>query len=157
MINQTEKKIRIQFIANLLAEYLGTDAITRKIICEKAKVPEGSFTYIMGTPFSKWHETLKVVPKTSKAARRSLPASIRKQLILSKAVQYATLHGTCDLRGATLARYCDVSPGTLYYHFKNIATLRNQISKKLTEKKYSMCKTRLNSHTYKTNTKRSIV
>ncbi len=105
--------------------------LTRRDLCDAVGMPEGSFCHVMGVTFTKFAAGLaaqRLEPPTLHAvARARVNPVLRKERILSAAVEAARGRGYHTVTREAIAEAAGVSVGLVSYHFATMARLRRDI------------------------------
>lgn len=117
----------IQITLELAAEH-GLLNLSRKMVCDAAGIPVGSFTYRMECDFSEFIESLdaELGEEMPRLRRRAMPALRREQLI-NLAMDLAHQYGYTNVTRQGLAVEANVSASLVNRYFGNTDTLRKLI------------------------------
>lgn len=105
--------------------------LSRRELCERAGIPDGSFPHVMGQSFTSFVSDLKKVCIDDKhnypvVKTRANPA-LRKDQILNVAVEMSLLNGYNNIRRDGIAETAGVSEGLVTRYFNTMKQLRREI------------------------------
>ena len=112
--------------ARVLAAEIGLCNMTRKALCERLNVPDGSFMQQVGCSFTDlWDELYAAgVPLGQPDGRTRQRPEARKDLILSHALELAKTDGYQSVTRSAIAEAAGVAPSLISAHFTTMAQLR---------------------------------
>jgi len=126
----TDEKRRIRSAAKDLAKKNGLINLSRKDVCERASVPDGSFPHIMGCTFAELIEEIKPEVSNNIAhpvnKQRANPAMRREQL-LQAAIEIAKGCGYRNITRTAVAERADVSMGLVSQYFGTVTELKETV------------------------------
>jgi len=122
---------KVKAAAAAMVREAGLINLTRRDLCDRAGVPDGSFQRVMGVTFTEFVAELsamKLEPLTLHAAAntRANPV-LRKEYILAAAVDVARVQGYHKLTRERVAEAAGVSPGLVSHHFSTMQKLRGDV------------------------------
>ena len=127
------KREEIKEVAVCMVKGLGLINLSRRDLCERAGIPDGSFPHVMGCNFSEFVEELKleniqeIAHSVSKT--RANPA-LRKDNILNVAVAMAKVSAYNKLTRDKIAEGAGVSTGLVTSYFGTMGQLKTAIMRR---------------------------
>jgi len=110
-----------------LAKEVGIINLTRKMVCAKAGIADGSFPHIMGQSFTAFTATLTPDEKLHEVSKKRLSKDIRKDHILRTALVAAKERGYTSITRTILAEKSNVSQGLITHYFGTMEQLKRAI------------------------------
>ena len=108
-----------------LSREVGSHNLTREMVCERAGIAEGSFSYLAKMPFGEWIKSLGLPDSPHPITRSRLDPSVRKDKILLKTKELSAQRGYMNVPLENIAKELDVTPQLIKYYFINIDHLRD--------------------------------
>ena len=128
------KRKEIKEVATCMVRDAGLINLSRRALCERAGIPDGSFPHIMGCNFSEFVEELKEENFNKEVAHpvsktRADPV-LRKNHILAVAVALAKSEGYNKITRDRVATGAGVSMGLVTRYFGTMGQLRTAIMRR---------------------------
>ena len=104
--------------------------LSRSSLCLRANIPDGSFPHVMECTFAQFVEELKQLIDTDKqhpVSKTRTDPELRRDQILTAAVQLSVSEGYDKFTRDELAVHADVSPGLINRYFGTMKQLRRAI------------------------------
>lgn len=124
------KREHIKETAIEMVREAGLINLSRRELCERAGIPDGSFPHVMGCNFAEFVDELKSAGVEAEVypvhKTRANPA-LRKDHILSAAVAMAKEVGYCKLTRDSVAEAAGVSMGLVTRYFGTMPQLRRDV------------------------------
>jgi AcrR family transcriptional regulator len=120
------KQQAIREAALELASEIGIVNLTRPAVCERARVPEGSFCAIMGQPFTDFISELDLPAGTVKSSKH-VPAALSKKHIIAAALVESEEQGHYKFTRRGVAERAGVSESLIQYYFGTMQKLRRSV------------------------------
>lgn len=124
-----EKKQLIEAAAKELAREKGLINITRKEVCDKVGISDGSFHDIMDESFTDFIGRLEGVPMGEPTDRKRTSPNLRRKHVLDVALELAKTKGYNTLTRNEVAAGANVTPGLITHYFQSTEALRVVILK----------------------------
>lgn len=120
----------IKQIAVCMVKSDGLINLSRRGLCERAGIPDGSFPHIMGCNFTEFtdellHEDIEQVSRVVSKTR--VDPKLRRQQILDAAVEISKTEGYHRVTRDSIARTAGVSMGLVSRYFNTMPQLRRCI------------------------------
>lgn len=131
------KREKVKKVAMLMVRDAGLINLSRRELCAKAGIPDGSFPHVMGCNFAEFvaelagEEIQEIAHSVSKT--RANPA-LRKDHILNVAVRMAMDHGYTKITRANVAEGAGVSVGLVTRYFGTMCQLKTAIMRRAVKK-----------------------
>ena len=113
-----------------MAGEVGLINLSRKALCDRAGIPDGSFPHVMGCNFTDFIEELKdaLLPgRTGPVTKSRANPALRKNQILNVAVELAKEQGYHKITRDGVAEAAGVSMGLVTRYFGTMLQLRNKV------------------------------
>lgn len=110
-----------------LAKEVGVINLTRKEVCAKAGIADGSFPHIMGQTFTEFQATLGVDDKLHEVSKKRLSKDVRKDHILRVALVLSKEHGYTSVTRTLLAERANVSQGLITHYYGTMEQLKRAV------------------------------
>jgi len=124
------KREHVKAVASDMVRETGLINLSRRELCDRAGIPDGSFPHVMGCNFSEFVEELRAEGVAECAApvskRRASPA-LRKESILAAAVDMAKEDSYLRVTRDSVAIRAGVSVGLVSRYFGTMTQLRRDI------------------------------
>ena len=107
--------------------------LSRRELCERAGIPDGSFPHIMGCNFAQLVEELSgehIVQNMASVSKSRTSAALRKENILSVAVELAVEVGYYNITRDAVAAAAGVSFGLVSKYFGTMTQLKNDVMRR---------------------------
>ena len=104
--------------------------LSRRDLCDRAGIPDGSFPHIMGCNFSEFLNELKAeVPKASTmlVSKSRVSPALRREQILLVAIEMAREGGYGKITRDAIAEQAGVSMGLVTRYFETMPQLRRDL------------------------------
>jgi DNA-binding transcriptional regulator YbjK len=125
-----KQRHEVKEVAVVMIKDEGLINLSRRELCRRAGIPDGSFPHVMGCNFSEFVEELKLdnieTTKHPVIKTRTNPA-LRKQYILAVAVEMAIANGYNKITRDKIAEAAGVSMGLVSRYFGTMQQLRRFI------------------------------
>jgi len=118
---------QIRNIAMTMAEEAGLINLSRKALCDRAGIPDGSFPHIMGCNFTDFIEELKgdLMPsRTGPVTKSRANPTLRRDQILNVALTLAAKKGYQNITRDGIAEKAGVSMGLVTRYFGTMNQLK---------------------------------
>ena len=123
------KREQIKQTALSMVEEVGLINLSRRALCARAGIPDGSFPHVMGCNFSDFIEELSETAKsgTQEVTRARANPKLRRAHILSVAVEQAKFEGYKNITRDGVAAAAGVSVGLVTRYFGTMVKLSRDI------------------------------
>ena len=104
--------------------------LSRRELCERAGIADGSFPHVMGCTFAELQEQLRaenLVQPVAPVSKSRVPAGLRKEHILAVAIELAKTVGYSKITRDGVAEAAGVSFGLVTRYFGTMRQLRTDI------------------------------
>jgi DNA-binding transcriptional regulator YbjK len=125
MEREKVKKIAISMVTKT-----GLINLSRRELCERAGIPDGSFPHVMGCNFTEFVEELKsehIEESNHKVSKTRTNPALRKYHILGVAVELAKTKGYDKITRDSIAKEAGISVGLVTRYFKTMAQLKRAV------------------------------
>jgi len=125
MMREQIKEVAIEMVRES-----GLINLSRKDLCARVDIPDGSFPHIMECNFSEFVKELSnetIDSGFKPVVKRRVPAAMRKENILQVAVQLAAINGYDKITRDGVAEHAGVSMGLVTKYFGTMNQLRRDI------------------------------
>jgi AcrR family transcriptional regulator len=122
-----DKKTSIERAASELIAEIGIINMTRKGLCERAGVPDGSFPYVMGCTFTDFIDKLEGGDAIFKTSKKRVSPKLRTKAIIRAALEVAKEHGYAKITREDVADNAGVSLGLITHYFGTMPQLRRAV------------------------------
>jgi AcrR family transcriptional regulator len=127
MKREEMEKEKIIVAAEELSAEIGVINITRKNLCERAGIPDGSFPHVMGENFSEFIKKINDDGGFHEVSKKRLSKDDRKNHILQVAIASAKVYGYANVTRNKLADHAKVSPALVTHYFSTMPQLKRAI------------------------------
>lgn len=127
------KREQVKEVAVCMVKGEGLINLSRRELCERAGIPDGSFPHVMGCNFSDFVEELKLeniqeIPHSVSKSRAN--PELRKDHILNVAVSMAMVSGYNKITRDKIAEGAGVSMGLVTRYFGTMGQLKTAIMRR---------------------------
>ena len=123
-------KEQITLIAIEMVKKDGLINLSRRELCERAGIPDGSFPHVVGCTFSEFVESLKTLTDNiiiHPVVKSRADPTLRKDQILNVALDLAKGHGYHKITREAVAYHANVSAGLVSRYFNTMKQLRRAV------------------------------
>lgn len=123
-------KEQITQIAIEMVKESGLINLSRRELCERAGIPDGSFPHVVGCTFSEFVESLKTLTDNiiiHPVVKSRVDPKLRKEQILNTALDLAKKHGYHKITREAVAYHAKVSEGLISRYFNTMVQLRRAL------------------------------
>lgn len=124
-------KDHVKQTAIKMVEEAGLINLSRRELCTRAGIPDGSFPHVMGCTFGEFVEELVaegVNPgSVESVSRNRVNPELRREQILSVAVDLSKTDGYHKITREQIAAKCGISPSLIRRYFGTMPKLRRDI------------------------------
>ena len=127
------KRHNVKNVAIAMVKKSGLINLSRLELCKAADIPDGSFPHVMGCNFSEFVKELKnenVESGMVPVSKSRVPAELRRENILSIAVEMARERGYHKITRDTVAEKAGVSCGLVTKYFGTMNQLRVDVMRR---------------------------
>ena len=127
------KRDEVKQIAICMVRKSGLINLSRRELCERAGVPDGSFPHIMGCNFAEFVEELKlenIQDLTHSVSKTRANPTLRKDNILTVAVNIAKIDGYNNITRDKIAESAGVSTGLVTRYFGTMNQLKTAVMRR---------------------------
>lgn len=119
----------IQTAAIEMANQCGIMNLSRKELCTRLKIPDGSFLVLAGCTFTELIEAIRPKCKTGIKPKdnRRTSAALRTEYLLSLSMDVAEREGFNKLSRTLVAEECGVSESLLAYYFGTVPNFKRTV------------------------------
>jgi len=124
------KREQVTAVAVAMVKEAGLINLSRKELCERAGIPDGSFPHVMECNFSEFVEELRgmdIVAAIIPVSKSRVPAAMRKEHILGVAVDLAKQQSYNKITRDGVAEKAGVSMGLVTKYFGTMNQLKNDV------------------------------
>ncbi len=124
------KREQVKKVAIEMVKETGLINLSRKELCEKAGIPDGSFPHVMECNFSEFVVELRgehIEQKFAPVSKNRVPAEMRKENILSVALLLAKDIGYSKITRDGVAEKAGVSMGLVTKYFGTMIQLKKEV------------------------------
>lgn len=128
-----KQREEIKEVAVCMVKGLGLINLSRRELCERAGIPDGSFPHIMGCNFAEFVEELKlenIQELSHSVSKTRANPELRKDHILSVAVNMAKTTGYSKVTRDKIAEGAGVSMGLVTRYFGTMGQLKTAIMRR---------------------------
>lgn len=118
-----DKKQIIEQAARDLAAEQGAINVSKKDVCARANISDGSFSDIMDETFAELMNRLDL-PTWATVDRKRVIPELRRKHILDAAIELAKTKGYKSISRDDVANSANIVPGLVSYYFQSIDLLR---------------------------------
>jgi Transcriptional regulator len=129
----TKQREKVKEVAVCMVKGEGLINLSRRELCERAGIPDGSFPHIMGCNFSEFVEELKLegIKEISHSVSKTRAnPGLRKDHILNVAVTMARVYGYSKLTRDKVAESAGVSVGLVTRYFGTMNQLKTAVMRR---------------------------
>lgn len=127
------KREQVKEVAVGMVTERGLINLSRRELCERAGIPDGSFPHIMGCNFAEFVEELKlenIIELSHSVSKTRANPELRKDHILNVAVTMSRVGGYNKITRDKIAERAGVSMGLVTRYFGTMGQLRNAIMRR---------------------------
>jgi len=120
----------VKLIALKMVKESGLINLSRRALCERANIPDGSFPHVMGCTFSDFLKELKMeTPRTGvhPVSKSRVDPGLRRDQILTAAVHTARDEGYRRMTRDSIAKRAGVSESLISRYFNTMKQLRRDV------------------------------
>jgi DNA-binding transcriptional regulator YbjK len=124
------KREHVKETAVAMVRETGLINLSRRELCDRAGIPDGSFPHVMGCNFAEFVEELRedgVEQSVAPVSKRRANPALRKDYILAVAVDMAKAVGYHKLTRDAVAEKAGVSMGLVTRYFGTMLQLKNKV------------------------------
>lgn len=128
-----KQREQVKEVAVCMVKGAGLINLSRRELCERAGIPDGSFPHIMGCNFAEFVEELKledIQELSHSVSKTRANPELRKDHILNVAVKMATVSGYNKITRDKVAEGAGVSMGLVTRYFGTMGQLKNAIMRR---------------------------
>lgn len=125
-----QDKTHVMNTARDMVRATGLINLSRSELCERAGIADGSFPHIMGCTFGELQEQLRaenLVQPVAPVSKSRLPAGIRKEHLLTVAIEQAKTTGYMNITRDGVAEAAGVSFGLVTKYFGTMHVLKREV------------------------------
>lgn len=124
------KREQVKAVAVSMVKEAGLINLSRRELCERAGIPDGSFPHVMGCTFTEFVAELReenVEQGHAPVSKRRAPAALRKEQLLDTAIELAIEGNYSKTTRDAIAERAGVSMGLVTKYFGTMQQLRTEI------------------------------
>jgi DNA-binding transcriptional regulator YbjK len=122
MDKQEIKQIAVGMVAEA-----GLINLSRRELCTRAGIPDGSFQYVTGQTFHDFVQELGPDAGTHAVSKTRADPVLRKKQILTAALDMAVVHGYQNITRGLIAERANVSVGLITRYFGTMKNLKRAV------------------------------
>lgn len=123
-------KDQVKQTAVVMVKESGLINLSRRELCQRAGIPDGSFPHVMGCNFTAFVAQLKdenIEQPVAPVSKSRVPANMRKEQILGVAIDQATEKGYHKITRDGVADAAGVSHSLVSRYFRTMGQLRTDV------------------------------
>jgi len=127
------KREHVKSVAIEMAKRSGLINLSRRELCERAGIPDGSFPHVMGCTFTEFITELRtegVASSNVAVNKRRVSPTLRKEHLVSVAIDLAIEGNYMRTTRDAIAERAGVSMGLVTKYFGTMQQLRNEIMRR---------------------------
>lgn len=121
------KKQHVKSVALEMVNEIGVVNITRKDLCERAEISDGSWFYVMGCTFNNFIKGLNVPTGTHTITKKRVAADLRREQLLHAAIEISLAIGYKEVTYKQIADRTGVSAALVTKYFPSVRHLKQLI------------------------------
>lgn len=124
------KREQVKAVAVEMVKEAGLINLTRRELCDRAGIPDGSFPHVMGCTFAEFVEELRnenIEQGMAPVSKRRAPAALRKEQLLDVAIELAVEDNYAKITRDLVAEKAGVSMGLVTKYFGTMNQLKKEV------------------------------